>query len=369
MTEQTPNPQATESSTPKPTALITGGAGFIGKYVARQLVAEGWQVVAMDTLNPQVHSDPDASRAAFPGVVIESDVADADAWAAIERPDVVIHLAAETGTAQSMYETERYRRTNVHGTELAGVAAKDWGVPLIALSSRAVYGEGRYRNADGSITFGAPQQSDAVPEDSRETDAHAPVSVYGETKSEGEAILAPIAQEVPVSIIRPQNVIGRGQALHNPYTGVLAAFLARLREGRPLSVYGDGNQTRDFVHVSDLANLIVWLVANPPAAGEALVLNCGTGVRTTLNELAEFSAAGSPSGTTVIEHVQVHRAGDIDHACADLTKGRSLGVPEPKWSTADAVADFIRWGWDKPGTDSSVWDLALDELSSRGLTS
>ncbi len=351
-------------------ALVTGGCGFIGQHLARSM-RDTWELQALDILNPQVHLDPEGAKAAFPGDVVVADVADPEAWTQVAKPDVVIHLAAETGTAQSMYEVDRYRRVNVEGTRLAGEAARAWGVPIVALSSRAVYGEGRYRCPDGSIQFGKPTCDGAVPEDSRETDDHAPVSVYGETKSEGEAILAQFAHAVGVGIIRPQNVIGPGQALHNPYTGVLAAFLAFLREGKPLSVYGDGLQTRDFVYVTDLTAMIQWLaerlVASGPT-GEVTVLNCGTGVRTNLNQLAEYSIAGSPSKQGTITHVEVHRAGDIEHACADLSRARELGAPAPKWSTADAVAHFISWSWDKPGASSQAWDVALDELADRGLT-
>lgn len=348
--------------------LVTGGCGFIGQHLARRL--EGHDLQALDLLLPQVHLDPDASRAAFPGEVTLGDVSEPDVWRRLRRPDVVVHLAAETGTAQSMYEADRYRRVNVDGTRLAGEAARAWGVPIVALSSRAVYGEGRYRCPDGTVSFGAPACPDAAPEASRETDAHRPVSVYGENKSTGEALLADLAGEIGVGILRPQNVVGPGQALHNPYTGVLAAFLARLREGLPVQVYGDGLATRDFVHVSDVAATIEWLalrlVTDGPAA--SATLNVGTGVRTTLDRLAAHAVAGAPHGGT-IEHVAVQRAGDIRHACADLTHARALGAPPAAVSTADAVSGFIAWSWDKPGASAQAWDAALDELAERGLTS
>ena len=346
--------------------LITGGCGFIGQHLARRL-HPSHELVAFDLLLPQVHLDPTASRGAFPGEVVVGDVADAAAWRSLPRPDAIIHLAAETGTGQSMYEVDRYRGVNVGGTALAGEAADRWRVPLVAMSSRAVYGEGRYRLPDGGVHFGAAPSGEAIPEPSGESDPHLPVSVYGQTKSEGEAALAEVAARVPVSILRPQNVVGPGQALHNPYTGVLAAFLARLREGRPISVYGDGSATRDFVAVSDVAAMLEWLVATPPAPGTPRVLNSGTGVRTDLDELARFAIAGTPSGTGVVEHVDVLRAGDIQHACADLTLCRELGAPDPAVTSRDVIAGFISWSWDKPGASSQAWDGALAELVERGL--
>jgi dTDP-L-rhamnose 4-epimerase len=333
--------------------LVTGGAGFIGQHLARQLVEHGHELVALDVLHPQVHLDPEASRAAFPGPVVVGDVADSSAWSDVEALgpfDAVIHLAAETGTGQSMYERERYVRANVDGTRLAGEFAARHAIPIVSMSSRAVYGDG---------TLDRPSYED---------DPHHPVSVYGETKSLAEDALREVAQQIGVTIIRPQNVVGPGQALHNPYTGVLAAFLAMLREERPLTIYGDGSQTRDFVHVEDLASLIRWCVDNPATPGEARILNCGTGTRTTLIELATWAIEGSPHDSVPLEHLDVHRAGDIDHACASLDRVKSLGAVLPVHTSREAVVEFIRWSWDKPGAASQAWDSALAELSERGLT-
>ncbi|MGA4507730.1 NAD-dependent epimerase/dehydratase family protein [Propionibacteriaceae bacterium G1746] len=346
--------------------LITGGAGFIGQHLARALVAAGHELTALDSLLPQVHADPAADRDRFPGEVVEGDVADPAAWRSLGHHDAVVHLAAETGTAQSMYEQERYRRVNIEGTRLAGGVARRWGAPLVSLSSRAVYGEGRYRLPDGTTAFGARGDAVAQPEPSREDDDLMPISVYGETKAEAEAVLVEAAREVPVTILRPQNVVGHGQALHNPYTGVLAAFLARLREGKPLQVYGDGHETRDFVHVSDVAAVIAWALGRAEV-GQPLVLNVGTGQRTTLVDIARHAIAASPTGGS-FEHVEVKRAGDIEHACADLTRLRAVGAPEPQVSSADAIADFITRSWAEPGADSTAWDEALAELRQRGLT-
>lgn len=349
--------------------LITGGAGFIGQHTARLLAAAGHELVALDSLNPQVHLDPRAAIAAFPGEVIEGDVASEATWEALPEVDAVIHLAAETGTGQSMYEQERYESVNVGGTRHAGCWALRYGVPLVALSSRAVYGEGRTCCPEHGVGFGAPCCARAPAELSQETDEHRPVSVYGRTKSEGEAALAALGPELVAAVIRPQNVIGPGQALHNPYTGVLAAFLAFLREGRPLTVYGDSTQTRDVIHVADLARIIAWSLDGIAATREGFVVNAGTGVRVTLLDLARWSIEGSPLDSAPIEHVDVHRAGDIDHACADMSRLAELGGPMPAVVPRDAVVDFIRWSWDRPGAASQAWDSALDELRERGLSS
>lgn len=337
--------------------LLTGGAGFIGRHLARLLVDKGHRVTAMDTLNAQVHRDRELSRTEFPGPVLELDVADERSWSTLTPFDAVVHLAAETGTAQSMYEQDRYQDVNVTGTRLAARAAAEWGAPIVSLSSRAVYGEG-------------PVAEDGRLLDSTEDDPHRPLSVYGETKSEAEDVLADeVNGAVPATVLRPQNVVGPGQALHNPYTGVLAAFLARLREGKELTVYGDGTQTRDFVHVEDVARVIEWCLENPgEPASSPRVFNVGTGVRTTLEDLAQYAVAASPGPAVEIVHVDVKRAGDIDHACADITRLLSAGAPAPRWSAEEAIADFIRTSWTEPGARSDAWDKALDELAARGLT-
>lgn len=356
------------------TVVITGGAGFIGQHLARRLTAAGHDVAAVDLLHEQVHADPEAARAAFPGPVLVGDVADRAVWSTasgeVPHVEALVHLAAETGTGQSMYEVDRYHRVNVDGTRRAAEFAVGHGIPLIAMSSRAVYGEGRYECRDHRPTFGRPCCPAATPAPSREDDPHHPVSVYGETKSLGEAVARAVCGDrVPLTVLRPQNVIGPGQALHNPYTGVLAAFLAMLREDRPLTVYGDGHQTRDFVHVDDVAALLAHVVTHPPTPGDPLVLNSGTGVRTSLVELAGLAADASPLPWRGVTHVDVHRAGDIEHACADLARVGAVGAPLPAHSTAQAVRDFVHASWQRPGGPASAWADALGELEERGLTS
>jgi len=270
-----------------------------------------------------------------------------------------------------MYETERYRHVNVDSTLLAGQAAQRLGVPLVSFSSRAVYGQDRYECPSCGTTFGSQCCNQAVPVPSQESDSLAPVSVYGETKAVAERnLLEGIASEIPVAIVRPQNVIGPGQALHNPYTGVRAAFLALLREGKPLNIYGDGSQTRDFVHVADLAQLVLWLSETPPAPGDPVVANSGSGVRTTLLlELANLAIKAAPVPSVPLKYLDVQRAGDIDHACADPSHSIALGAPQPTLGAADGVTDSIQWGWDRPGASAQAWDVALTELATKGLTS
>ncbi|MDO4916762.1 MAG: NAD-dependent epimerase/dehydratase family protein [Rothia sp. (in: high G+C Gram-positive bacteria)] len=332
--------------------LLTGGIGFIGLKTSQKLVGLGHEVIALDSLLEQVHQDIKAEKAAFPGEIYVGDVSERSDWAQIPEVHAIIHLAAETGTAQSMYETERYRKVNVEGTRLAAEYAVKWNASFVSLSSRAVYGEGF---ANRGTT---------------EDDPHKPLSVYGETKSEGESIVRELCYgKIGATIVRPQNVIGPGQALHNPYTGVLAAFLARLRENKNLSVYGDGTATRDFIHVDDVAEFLIWCLLNQPEPADSpRILNCGSGERITLDQLAQYSIDAVPGGSTShIEHVEIKRAGDINHALADMSRAYALGAPHAQRSARESIADFIVKSWSVPGAKSEAWDLALEELTDRGL--
>lgn len=348
------------------TILITGGAGFIGQYVAQALTRRGDSVLAMDTLETQVHADPEGAARRFPGEVLRRDVADLQSWTDLPEVDGVVHLAAETGTAQSMYEQEKYRRVNVEGTRCAAEFAARRDVPLVSLSSRAVYGEGLLADTPMESEDGRDFGPQGLFVPSAESQPHVPLSVYGETKSEGEEIARVALAEGRLAILRPQNVVGLGQALHNPYTGVLAAFLARLKAGLPLTVYGDGTATRDFIHVSDVAAAIVWALG-AATPGTPLVANVGTGVRMDLDELAETARAASKGEPVAIDHVEVHRAGDIDHACADMTHAWALGMPRPRLTSQEAITDFIANSWDMEAADPRLWDRALEELTHRGL--
>lgn len=326
--------------------LVTGGAGFVGQYLARRLVGAGHQVAALDLLRPQVHADPGAAVSSFPGDVVVGDVADEATWVSLPAPHVVVHLAAETGASRTLDGQDRAHRVNVGGTSLAGRFAAQWGVPLVALSSRSVYGHGRHHCEDHGLGADEPCCPKAVPLASSEDDPHRPVCVEGETRSLGERRLAHPARAVPITVVRPQNVIGPGQSVPR---GVLATWLTALRAGEPLRVHGDGGRTRDLVHVDDVARLVAWAVEHPAPVGEPRVVNAGTGVRTTLLELARLALAARPASyapvPVEVTHAEVRHDGDVDHACADLARLRALGAPAPSWTTADAVADQVRAAW------------------------
>ena len=351
---------------------LTGGVGFIGRATANALVQRGHDVVALDTLSPQVHADPESAAGRFPGPVVIGDVRDPGSVArAIEGCQAVVHLAAETGVAQSMYERDRYLSVNVGGTDVVAEIASSSGCGLVLLSSRAVYGEGAYRCIEHGRVTGGRCCSMAEPDASREGDRLAPVSVYGESKVGAERVAATrCAGKSRLIVVRPQNVVGAGQAPHNPYTGVLAAFAVRLAAGLPPQVYGSGSQTRDFVDVADVARALVAMaegvagddqVVSGTAPELTPVVNLGSGLRTSLVELAELTIAARGCSDLQPMHVDVTRPGDIDHACADLAQLSGMGAPLPTVALSESVRAFLDYAASQGSVDPRRWDVALEE--------
>jgi dTDP-L-rhamnose 4-epimerase len=336
--------------------------GFIGRALVRRLRAEGREVRILDSLSPQVHPSPE-EMLGDPDLVV-GDIRDpAAVESAAEGCPAVVHLAAETGVGQSMYERSRYEDVNVAGSQVVAQAAARAGALLVNLSSRAVYGEGAYECAQHGERVGGRCCLDATPRASRESDPLEPTSVYGETKQTAEEAVA----AGNVLTLRPQNVIGAGQAVANPYTGVLAAFAARLRAGLDLQIFGDGSQTRDYVHVEDVVSIIAWALDNPGNWPPGRRMNVGSGRRSTLVELAHAMARAHGMPEADLSFLPIRRAGDIEHACADLEVLRSAGAPIPATGLDVAVGDFAAWAATQPAVSPKLWDAALEELEERRL--
>jgi dTDP-L-rhamnose 4-epimerase len=323
--------------------LITGGAGFIGLEVARQLTDLGCPVVLFDNLSAQVHGAiPDLS--AHPLLrnaqvkVFRGDVSKPSDWAALDDTRAIVHLAAETGTAQSMYEISRYTETNVGGTAhlLNHLANRKHSVKKIVLaSSRSVYGEGAYRCERCGMVY-PPARSEeslraarwqpecpvcqgpvhvvATPEEA----PTAPASIYAATKLAQEDLvrIGARALGIPAVIFRFQNVYGEGQSLKNPYTGILSIFSTQLRTEKTIHLYEDGQESRDFVHVSDAARAILLGLASDRADGATL--NVGFGRPTSVEEIALLLQDHFGGKTPPVISGE-YRAGDIRHGHADLT--------------------------------------------------
>src|SRR3982750_4709318 len=255
--------------------LITGGAGFVGSHLADDLLQNGYEVRALDSLAPQVHGTSGRRPAylARYGEFIRGDVRDPEAMSrAVENIDAVFHFAAVVGVGQSMYEIANYTSTNTQGTAVLLEALAQRPVErLVVASSMSIYGEGLYRTCAGSLVEGRErtfQQLRAhdweirgadgdplIPVPTPESKCPALPSVYAITKYQQERMCMVVGRAYGIDAValRFFNIYGTRQALSNPYTGVLAIFASRFLNDRPPLINEDGFQQRDFVHVTDIA--------------------------------------------------------------------------------------------------------------------
>jgi dTDP-L-rhamnose 4-epimerase len=364
------------------TILITGGAGFIGRYVSRALLDRGDRVVILDSLIEQVHggrAEPDGldPRAEL----IVGDVReDTVVRAALKGVDKVVHLAAEVGVGQSMYAIDRYVSVNDLGTavlfqELIARPVKR----VVVASSMSIYGEGLYRTEDGELVEDAIRQPNGglpwdppdakgrpmtpvpTPESKRPTLA----SVYAITKHVQERLTLTLAPYYGMEgvALRLWNAYGPGQALSNPYTGVLAIFASRIHNGNRPVIFEDGKQRRDFVHVEDVAQAFLLALDRPEAAGQ--VYNIGSGVDRTVQEVAELLADAMGRPDLSPEIAGKARAGDIRHNIPDITKARiELGYT-PRKDFSDGLRELAEWVAQQEAQDRV--GEARKELEARGL--
>ena len=345
--------------------LITGGAGFIGCAISKAIADKAETVIAFDNMHPQVHASSDRPAALDERVeLVVGDVTDPDAWDALLgsdgrgfRPDVIIHLAAETGTGQSLTEASRHGSVNVVGTtQLLDALGRHEALPkrIVLTSSRAVYGEGGWRTADGELTY--PGQRDAAQLGRSEWDfpgaeptamraaetRPAPASVYAATKLAQEHVLNVWARSVGVDafILRLQNVYGPGQSLSNPYTGILSLFCRMADAGRSIPLYEDGAVRRDFVLIDDVARAVV-LAADFDGAAPADAIDIGSGefqtIHTAATLIAERYEAPEPKVTGQ------YRQGDVRHAWADVTAAREVLGWEPQYDLRAGVTRLADW--------------------------
>ena len=342
------------------TILVTGGCGFIGRNVSEGLLDNGYQVRILDALIDQVHGDVEAVIPEGAEVVL-GDVRDkTTVERALEGVDGVIHLAAEVGVGQSMYEIARYVGGNDLGTAVLLEAMIGRPIKrIVVASSMSVYGEGRYRTADGrqlgevrrkgeNIKAGRwdPVGPDGEPLIPVATDEEKPVdlaSIYALTKyaQEKQVLIFGEAYDVQAVALRLFNVFGAGQALSNPYTGVLANFASRLANGQPPMIFEDGEQRRDFVHVRDVARAFRLALEKPGAAGH--VINIGSGQAYTIAEVASLLAEAMGVPEIKPDIMNKARSGDIRNCFADISKARELLAFEPRYRLENSLGPFAEW--------------------------
>jgi dTDP-L-rhamnose 4-epimerase len=372
--------------------LVTGGAGFIGSHVVDLLLARGHEVVVLDNLDPQVHgadaevpvniaAHAEAGRVTF----IRGDIRDGAAVArALEDADAVAHLAAAVGVGQSMYAPHYYTDVNVAGQGmLMEVMARE---PtryrrFVVASSMSIYGEGAYRCGEHGAMAPAPRDearlrqgrwempclrcgADMALDLTAEDKPLQATSIYAISKKTQEelALCFGNAYGLPTIALRFFNVFGSRQALSNPYTGVAAIFMGRLKNGRPPLVFEDGGQSRDFIHVHDVADAVVRaLEADDGVSG---AFNVCTGRPVSIREVAQVLARLLGSGLEP-EVVGRYRAGDIRHCIGDPATARAVLGFEARRSFDEGLAELMAWAAGQSAEDHV--DASLQELQRQGL--
>lgn len=364
--------------------LITGGAGFIGRQVTAELLRRGNQVRVLDCLLPQVHGSgerPDTLSA--DAELIVADVRDGDAVArALNGMDSVIHLAAEVGVGQSMYEVERYTSTNDVGTAVLFEQLIDHPVRrVVTASSMSIYGEGLYRDADGNFienaergvvrdgqqlwdpvdAQGRPLTPVATPEWKRPSLA----SIYALNKyvQERTTHIMGAPYGIESVCLRLFNVYGPGQALSNPYTGVLAIFASRYLNGQSPMIFEDGEQRRDFVHVDDVARAFADALVLPEAVGQTF--NIGSGTDRSVTEVAQSLARAMGKNDLEPEIVGKARIGDIRHCFCDTTLAAERLSFRATQDFETGLAELADWVGQQTAEDRV--SQARAELEARGL--
>lgn len=372
--------------------LITGGAGFIGSNIALKLIDKSYEVVVLDSLSEQIHgSNPEKTSPLYQSIkdkvkFIKGDVNNRVDWElALEGVDYVIHLAAETGTGQSMYEIKKYVDTNIGGTALLLdilTNTKHHVKRVVVAESRAIYGEGKYH---------CPKCGDVYPHERKDEDmakgdfeckcpkcggevklvattedsAIHPSSVYGISKQVQGQLVHLVCKSIGVESVsfRYQNVYGPGQSLTNPYTGILSIFSTRIKNGNGLNIFEDGKETRDFVYIEDVVDATILGMEIPEANGH--VFNIGTGVATDVLTVANILCEkyGIQVPITVSGN---YRLGDIRHNYADISLARKILGFNPKWTFADGIEQFTKWA-NKQEVQEDNYEASIEEMKKKGL--
>jgi dTDP-L-rhamnose 4-epimerase len=362
--------------------LITGGAGFIGRWTTKALIEKGYKVRVLDSLIEQAHPGSKPPVDLHPEAeLIVGDVRDANAvLAALRGVDSVVHLAAEVGVGQSMYAVDRYVSVNDYGTAVLFQQLIERPVRrVVTASSMSIYGEGLYRDAAGGLydTVEKPVKSvsgswdpldadgrplEPLPTPERKRPTLASVYALGKYMQERLTLTLAPAYGMEGAALRLFNVYGPGQALSNPYTGVLAIFAARLLHDRAPLVFEDGRQRRDFVHVEDAANAFVTALEHPKAAGK--VFNIGSGRNVSIAEVARAfaKAMGKDIEPEILDQA---RAGDIRHCFADVSYAKEVLGFSAKRDFEASLGELAEWVAEQEAQDNVP--EARRELEARGL--
>ena len=376
--------------------LVTGGSGFIGNAIIKKFHNQ-YEIVVLDNFSPQIHGDNYEDSYLYQAIkdkctIIKGDVRNRDDVAkALQGVDYIIHLAAETGTGQSMYEINRYTDVNIMGTSnLFDVMLKEKLTvkKFILSSSRSVYGEGMYDCKEhGVVVPGSRAIADMKNGDfevkcpvcagevklryTTEECPLTPISYYAYTKLAQEKMLEVLCPTInlPYTIFRYQNVYGAGQSLSNPYTGILSIFSKLLLQNKVLNIFEDGQESRDFIHVSDVAAITGNALENEATNYQYINVGSGEGISVmqvakTLKRLYASASDIKISGD--------FRKGDIRHNIADMRRGKELCGFVPAYTFEKGMEEFAAWvkkqdQEDKLEKEDGLFERSLEEMKATGM--
>ena len=371
--------------------LVTGGLGFVGSHTVDLLVTTGYEVTVIDNLEKQVHGE----KQQIPNYhnknvnyVCEDILSKNLLKTYLQETDAVIHLAAMVGVGQSMYQIERYVDVNTRATSklLDLIVNTNNSIKkIIVASSMSIYGEGLYKCEKCSINLYPTLRkksdlnqgrwghlcshcnSSLSPIPTTEDKPLLPTSIYAMTKRHQEEMCLLIGKtyNIPTVALRYFNIYGSRQALSNPYTGCVAIFTSRILNNNSPYIFEDGNQTRDFIHVSDLAQANVKALEKSNANYN--VINVGTGNPIKIKELSDLLI--NLYHKNIKTHISnEYRNGDIRHCYADITKAKKLLDFDPKVKLEKGLSELESWVEDNKSTARDLFENSLQELKSRNLT-
>lgn len=365
--------------------LVTGGAGFIGSFLVDALIARGETVRILDNLEGQVHNGTAPAYLNPQAEFLQGDVRSTDDWVrALEGVDVVIHCASAVGVGQSQYEVKRYTDVNVGGTAilLDLIANGKTSVKrMLVPTSMTSYGEGVYRCPQhGDVRPGLRSEEQLARQDwqlhcpqcgavtepvpTPETAQRESGTVYSLTKNMQEEMMMNIGRTygVPCTALRLFNVFGPRQSLSNPYTGVAAIFVSRLKNGNAPVVFEDGEQSRDFISVHDVVRAFLLALDSPAAHHQ--VMNIGSGEKTSILDVARTLA--QLLGVSIEPVIEAKaRKNDVRHCYADASKARNLLGWQPQVSFSDGMRELVEWSAGEQAVDR--FDEAQREFQSKHL--
>jgi dTDP-L-rhamnose 4-epimerase len=371
--------------------LVTGGAGFIGSNLSLKLLKKGYKVTVLDNMSKQIHGEDYKKSQLYKNIegkvdFVLGDVQNKSDWEkALKNVDVIVHLAAETGTGQSMYEIEKYTDVNIKGTSIMLdilTNEKHNVKKIVVASSRAIYGEGKYickehgdvyplareekymSKGDFNVKCPICDKNVELTGTTEDSKIH-PTSIYGFTKQGQEQMCMIVGKSIgiPVVAFRYQNVYGPGQSLKNPYTGILSIFSTRIKNRNSINIFEDGLESRDFVYIDDVVDATILGIEKDEANYESF--NVGTGVAvdviTVANTLKE--KYGIDIDITISGN---YRLGDIRHNFADISKAKKLLGFEPKFVFKKGISNFTDWV-NTQEVEKDNYNKSIEEMKKKGL--